>query len=92
MNASTVVTLVCCLGIHYAATLASNKPPKITTTRALRKVRKATEARATGNLLSVSAFWMRKYLYNPEDINGTSANPIVGLHEGQRPPTYLTPI
>jgi len=57
--------------VHYAADLALNKVPKITTTRALRKkVMKATEARATGNLLSVRAFWMRKYLYNPADING----------------------
>ena len=76
--------------IHYAVDLAPNKAPKITTTRALRKkVRRATEARATGNLLSVRAFWIRKYLYNPADINRKSANPI-DLHEGRktrRPPT-----
>lgn len=79
-----VVILVCCLDVHYAAVLAPNKTPKITTTRALRmKVRKATEARATGNLLSVRAFWMRKYLYKPVDRNGRSENSVVDLHEGR---------
>jgi hypothetical protein len=86
-----VVAFVCCLDVHYVAVLAPNKTPKITTTRALRqKVKKAMEARATGNLLSGRAFWMRKYLYNPTDINGGSANPVVDLHEGRK--THRPPI
>ena len=78
-----VITFVCRLDVLYVADLALNKAPKITTTRAPRKkVTKATEVRATGNLLSVRAFWMRKYLYRPGDKNENQQT--LDLHEKQK--------